>query len=205
MDQIQNQPQNQSPQDPRGGAAKSLGLFIWDLLKILIISFIIIIPIRYYVAQPFIVQGSSMEPNFHTGEYLIVDEITYHTSQPQRGDIIVFKFPKDTTQYFIKRIIGLPGETVQVKNGRVIVFNQQHPQGFTLDENYLPPNTPTLGSDQKVTLGSDEFFVLGDNRGASSDSRFWGSVPRSDVVGRVLFRAYPFQTFTEFGHIQYNS
>lgn len=203
--QIQNQQQSQNPEPQGDSAAKSLGLFVWDLLKILIISFVIIIPIRYYVAQPFIVQGSSMEPNFHTGEYLIIDELTYRNSAPQRGDIIVFKYPRDTRQYFIKRVIGLPGETVRIQDGKVTILNKQHPEGFTLDETYLPQNTLTLGGDGKFTLGSDEFYVLGDNRNASSDSRFWGPVPRNDVIGRVLFRAYPLQQFTEFGHIQYNS
>jgi len=201
--QIQNNQDPNQQQDP--SAVKSLGLFIWDLVKILVISFVIIIPIRYYVAQPFIVQGSSMEPNFHTGEYLVIDELTYRNSQPQRGDIIVFKYPRDTSQFFIKRIIGLPGETVQIKDSKVTIFNKANPQGFTLDETYLPPNTPTLGSDSKFTLGSDEFYVLGDNRPASSDSRFWGPVPRNDIIGRVLFRAYPFQNFTEFKHIQYTA
>jgi signal peptidase I len=192
------QPENQS-------AAKSIGIFIWDLVKVFIISIVIILPIRYYVAQPFIVQGSSMEPNFHDGEYLIIDEFTYKHSPPQRGDVIVFKFPKNTSEYFIKRIIGLPGETVQVKDAKVTIFNKDHPAGFVLQENYLPNQNVTFGSDAKTTLGSDEFFVLGDHRLASSDSRYWGPVPRNDLVGRVLIRAYPFQSFTKFGHIQYNS
>ncbi|MDB4939652.1 MAG: signal peptidase signal peptidase [Candidatus Doudnabacteria bacterium] len=182
-----------------------MGTFVVDLIKVLLIALVIILPVRYYVAQPFIVSGSSMEPTFYTGEYLIIDELTYHISAPQRGDVIVFKYPKDNTQYFIKRIIGLPGETVKIQENKVIIINAQNPQGFVLDEKYLPAGDTTFpyGQDTR-TLGSTEYFVLGDNRLASSDSRFWGPVPTNDIVGKVFVRAFPFQTFKKFNHVEYS-
>ncbi len=195
---------NQQPPKREGRAFAALGLFILDLLKVLIIALVIVLPIRYFVAQPFVVSGSSMQPNFHDGEYLIIDELSYHTGNPERGDIIVFKYPKDTSEYFIKRVIGLPGERVVIKEGHVYIYNAANPNGMELDETYLPAGTETL-VDTDRTLGDDEFFVLGDNRPASSDSRFWGPVPRSDIVGRVVLRAYPFNVFSTFSHITYSN
>ncbi len=199
MEQDSINQQNSNPNEAGFGA------FLWDLFVIFAIAMAIIIPIRYYVAQPFIVSGSSMEPNFHNGEYLIIDELSYHLHQPQRGDIIVFKYPKNTSEYFIKRIIALPGEKVQVANNQVIIYNKENPKGMVLDEKYLPSGDLTfpVGSDDTVTLGSDEYFVLGDNRPASSDSRFWGPVPRNDIVGKVFIRAYPFQSVTHFNSVSY--
>lgn len=187
------------------GALGELGAFIFDLVKVFLISAAIILPVRYYIAQPFIVSGSSMEPNFHTGEYLIINELAYHLHNPERGDIIVFKYPKDNTQYFIKRVIGLPGERVRIEENKVIVYNTDHPNGFVLDETYLPKTTMTfpVGSGDPVTLGPDEFFVLGDNRVASSDSRFWGPVPRNDIVGKVFVRAFPLDTVKKFDNVTY--
>jgi signal peptidase I len=181
-------------------------LFIWDLVKVVVIALVIIIPIRYYVIQPFIVSGSSMEPTFENGQYLIVNELDYHIGKPQRGDVIVFKYPKNTSEYFIKRVIGLPGEKVLIQNGKVIIYNTANPNGLTLDESYLPAGLYTEATtDQAVTLGPDEYFVLGDNRPASSDSRFWGDVPSNDIVGKVVLRAYPFSQFTRFITPQYQT
>lgn len=181
-------------------------LFIWDLVKVVVIALVIIIPIRYYVIQPFIVSGSSMEPTFENGQYLIVNELDYHISSPKRGDVIVFKYPKNTSEYFIKRVIGLPGEKVLIQNGKVIIYNTANPNGFALDESYLPAGLYTEATtDQPITLGPDEYFVLGDNRPASSDSRFWGDVPSNDIVGKVVLRAYPFSQFTRFTTPQYQT
>jgi signal peptidase I len=186
------------------GSFSDLGAFIFDLIKVLLISLAIILPIRYYVAQPFIVSGSSMEPTFYTGEYLVINELSYHLGSPQRGDIVVFKYPKDNTQYFIKRIIGLPGETVTIEDNKVIIKNKDNPNGFVLKEDYLGAGETTFpyGSNTR-TLGSEEYYVLGDNRLASSDSRFWGPVPKNDLVGKVFIRAFPFQDFKKFNSIEY--
>ncbi|GAC1413514.1 MAG: signal peptidase I [Candidatus Doudnabacteria bacterium] len=187
------------------GSFSEIGTFVGDLIKVLIISLAIILPVRYYIAQPFIVSGSSMEPTFYTGEYLIIDELSFHLHQPQRGDVIVFKYPKDNRQYFIKRVIGLPGETVKIIDNKVVIYNPANPNGFALEEKYLPAGDTTFPyGDNSRTLGSAEYFVLGDNRLASSDSRFWGPVPSNDIVGKVFVRAFPFQSFRKFNHVEYS-
>jgi signal peptidase I len=196
---------NKNQQAQGGGSSmQAVGAFIWDLVKILVIALVIIVPFRMFVAEPFVVSGSSMLPNFQNGNYLIVDRLSYITGNPQRGDVIVLLYPKDTSQFFIKRVIGLPGDTIELpvagspNYGRVIIYNQQNPRGFVLPEAYLPAGTLTYGSPQKVMLASGEYFVLGDNRIASSDSRVWGILPRNDIVGKVWLRIFPFNDFGFF-------
>jgi len=175
--------------------------FAWtfELVKIVVISLVIIIPIRYFLIQPFYVKGASMEPNFYDHEYLIIDEITYRFNEPQRGDIVVFRYPRNPQEYFIKRMIGLPGESVLIKDGAVTIFNKANPDGLSLDESYLPEGLKTYGSsEEKVELGADEYFVLGDNRNSSKDSRSFGPVNRSFITGRVLLRGWPFNRATIF-------
>ena len=141
-----------------------------------------------------------MEPNFHDQEYLIIDELSYRFNQPQRGDIIVFRYPLDPQEYFIKRVIGLPGEKVEIKDGKVIIYNLDHPDGLTLDETYLPAGTVTeKNSVNGVTeLGSDEYFVMGDNRDYSKDSRTFGPVKKSFFIGKVMFRGWPLNKIAVF-------
>ncbi len=171
---------------------KKIFIFIWETIKIVIISLAIIIPVRYYLIQPFFVRGASMTPNFDNGQYLVVDEISYRFEGPERGEVIVFKYPLDTSQYYIKRIVGLPEETVEIKDGQVIIYNQNYPQGMVLDESsYLAVSTITWG-ETKIELAQDEYFVLGDNRQASSDSRQWGELVEKNIIGRVWLRAWPF-------------
>ncbi len=167
---------------------KKYFLFVWEVLKIFIIASVIVLPIRYFLFQPFIVKGESMIPNFQPGNYLIVDEISYRFKSPERGDVIVFKYPKDRAQKFIKRVIGLPGETVEVKGGKVTIYKNQESQ--TLNEKYLPNPSGTIGT-LKLVLGIDEYFVLGDNREFSYDSRVWGSVPVKNIIGKVFLRVLP--------------
>ena len=114
---------------------KSSLFFTWEIIKIIIISLAIIIPVRYFLIQPFFVNGASMEPQFHDGEYLIIDELSYRFNKPQRGEVIVFKYPKAPSQYYIKRIIGLPNEKIKIDQGKIIIFNDQNPNGFILNEN----------------------------------------------------------------------
>lgn len=169
---------------------KSFFAFTWEIIKIVVIALVIVIPIRYLIFQPFFVKGQSMEPNFENGDYLIVDEISYKLRDPKRGEVVVFKYPNDTSQRYIKRIIGLPEETVVIENNKIEISNQEGSK--VLDEStYLPSSTFTPGN-IKITLGEDEYFVLGDNRPSSSDSRRWGALPREDIVGRVYIRAWPF-------------
>ncbi len=147
--------------------------------------------IRFYIAAPYLVQGTSMDPTFHSTDYLIIDRVSYRLEEPERGDVIVFRFPQDPSRSFIKRVIGLPGETVTIKDQKVTIINAINPDGFTIDEPYV--STENLReSDTRVTLGKDEFFVMGDNRKASADSRTWGTLPRGNITGRALLRLYPF-------------
>ena len=178
---------NKEQSSSSGSAALA---FIFELIQVAAVSLAIIIPVRYFLIQPFYVKGASMEPNFYDHEYLIIDEISYRFNPPQRGDIVVFRYPNDPRQYFIKRIIGLPGDRVKVVGGRVTLYNAGHPEGSVLDEHeYLGPIFTS--GDKDVTLGSGEFFLLGDNRVASLDSRIFGPVARSYIVGRVWLRGWP--------------
>lgn len=162
----------------------------------IIISLVIILPVRYFLVQPFFVIGASMEPNFQSGNYLIIDELSYRLRGPERGEVIVFKYPLNQREYYIKRIVGIPGETIIVKNGKVTIKNEKNPEGFVLDESiYINEYT---GHDTERMLGRNEYFVLGDNRGASSDSRTWGAVPENLIVGRAWVRVFPFGEFKVF-------
>jgi len=165
--------------------------FIWEITKIVIIALLIVVPIRYFIFQPFFVRGRSMEPNFENGDYLIIDEISYRFRDPQRGEVIVFKYPQNPSQRYIKRIIGLPGETIEIEDGKVIIYQKNFGAQVLDESSYLPPYLETPG-DTRVSLDENEYFVLGDNRVSSSDSRRWGPLPREDIVGRVFFRAWPF-------------
>ncbi|MFH1461264.1 MAG: signal peptidase I [Patescibacteria group bacterium] len=173
---------------------KKVFIFIWEIVKIVVISLAIIIPVRYYLIQPFFVRGASMEPNFDNGQYLVIDEISYRFEEPVRGEVVVFRYPIDPSQYYIKRIIGLPGETIEIENGQIFVYNQEFPEGRILDESaYLPLGRLTSGQ-VKVELNENQYFVLGDNRQASSDSRQWGALAENYIIGRVWIRAWPFDS-----------
>ena len=177
--------------EPQSRQGSAIGYELWDIMKVLFISLAIVLPIRYFLVQPFIVRGASMEPTFEDSEYLIIDELSYYIRQPERGEVVVFRYPRDPKQFFIKRIMGLPGEEVDIKGGRVTILNAEHPSGFTVDEQYLdPPNRPTYPEVHRK-LGIDEYFVLGDNRDFSSDSRIWGILPKKLITGRTLLRVWP--------------
>lgn len=176
--------------------------FIWEVTKVIVISLAIILPIRYYLVQPFFVKGASMESTLDNGDYLLINEISYRFSEPERGDVIVFRYPEDKTQFFIKRIIGLPGETVEIRNNTVIIYNADNPDGLTLEEPYLDAHQETLGN-MVMRLDPNEYFVLGDNRLESSDSRRWGTVNKTLIVGKAAFRAWPFDKFGKIEKITY--
>ncbi len=153
------------------------------------VIFAILVCVRLFVAEPFLVYGSSMEPNFETGDYLIVEELSYKLQAPQRGDVVVLVPPDEPSKHFIKRIIGLPGEKVVVKGKDVTIYNKEHPDGMLLVEPYV-----TFQSDREATrtLSSTEYFVMGDNRAVSFDSRSWGPLPTKNITGKALLRLYPF-------------
>jgi signal peptidase I len=163
---------------------------LWDTIKFVALAALIVIPIRMFVFQPFIVSGESMYPTFNNADYLIIDELSYHFKQPERGQVIVFKYPNDPSRFFIKRIIGLPGETIMFKDRSVFIKNTDHPDGIKLDEPYLTQIT-IPGEQLEVPVTSDHYFVMGDNRGFSSDSRAWGLLPRENITGTAKLRLLP--------------
>lgn len=165
-----------------------------EFLRLALIAAAIALPIRYFVAQPFIVRGASMEPKFYDREYLVIDELSYFFREPKRGEVIVFRYPLNPREYFIKRVIGLPGETVAIRDGKLSIHNSEHPEGVRLDESYLRPGIRTAG-EISWKLGPNEYVILGDNRPASSDSRNWGVLERRFVTGRAVFRAWPLARF----------
>ncbi len=164
-----------------------------EILTFIVLAVIIVVPIRLFVAQPFVVEGESMHPTFESGDYLVVDELSYHLGAPKRGDVVVFRYPGDPNVFYIKRIIGLPGETVHINHG-VTTVTKTDGSTVTLDESYVVAEDATYTQD--TTLGGDQFFVMGDNRPKSSDSRIWGPLPKKNIMGRALFRLIP---FTEVG------
>lgn len=178
--------------------------FIWELIKVVVISLAIIIPVRYFLIQPFYVKGASMEPNFYDHEYLIINEISYRFEEPQRGDIVVFKYPRDPKQYFIKRIVALPGERIEISNNQIRVHNKEKPEGVILNESmYLDSSARTWG-EMSVLLGPEEYFVLGDNRSSSVDSRQFGSLKKEFIIGKTWLRGWPFDRINIFESPVYN-
>lgn len=164
--------------------------YFFELIKVVVISALIVAPIRYFLIQPFSVSGASMQPQFYDGEYLIVDEFTYRREEPKRGDVVVFRYPNKPSDFYIKRIVGLPGETIKIKDGKLEIYNEKNPWGLVLSEPYLKKDEITRG-EMSVKINKDNFFVMGDNRQASSDSRVWGTVDKKFFIGKVWLRAWP--------------
>ncbi|MSU44655.1 signal peptidase I [Candidatus Nomurabacteria bacterium] len=167
---------------------KTTAQSFWELVRFAIIALIIVIPIRVLIAEPFVVSGSSMIPTFENGNYLIIDKISYKLRAPKRNDVIIFKNPNNTKVFFIKRIIGLPNETVDVASNEVTITNKEYPERFTLDQSFIKNSG---GLDAHLELESDEYFVMGDNRSGSSDSRSWGAVKRELILGKAFIRLLP--------------
>jgi signal peptidase I len=172
----------------------------WEIIKILALAFIIVMPIRLFLVQPFYVKGTSMDPNFKDGEYLIIDEISYRFHAPQRGDIVVFRYPADPQEHFIKRVIGLPGEKVEIKDNQVYINDKPLNESAYLDPSVITQTT----KEGAITVGPDEYYVMGDNRPASKDSRFFGPVKKSFFTGRVELRGLPFNRVGVFHTPVYN-
>lgn len=168
--------------------------FLWEITKIALVAFVIVAGLRMFVFQPFLVRGASMEPNFHNFDYLIVEEVSYRFRKPDRGEVIVFRFPRDPSQRYIKRIIGLPGETLQVQDGRVSIWRGEEP--VELEEGWQV--LPVAPGSVRMQLGEDEYFVMGDNRQHSSDSRNWGALPEEFIIGRVFLRVLPLSAFAKY-------
>lgn len=182
----QQPPVQDAPDDLTPEISSTRNLIFFALLVL-----IIVLPIRVYVAKPFIVSGASMFPTFNTWHYLIIDQLSYKLSSPERGDVIVFRFPQNPSRFFIKRIIGLPNETVQLNGTTVTIINDEFKDGFVLDEPYVSPEN-TQKENLIMRLGDDEYFVMGDNRKASADSRSWGPLESYRIIGRAYLRLFPF-------------
>lgn len=165
--------------------------FIKEIIRFTLLSLAIVLPIRFFIAQPFLVSGASMDPTFADGQYLIIDELSYYFNNPQRNEVIVFKYPLMPSKYFIKRIIGLPSETVIVHDNDITIINTEHPEGMKLDETYVK-NPDSQMRDINIKLSDSQYYVMGDNRIASSDSRDWGPVDKKFITGHVFVRLLPF-------------
>lgn len=165
---------------------------ISEIIQFSIIAIIIVVPIRMFIAQPFIVSGDSMVETFESGQYLIVDQLSYYFDDPARGDVIVFRYPRDPSKFFIKRVIGLPGDTIKIEDSKITIFNEEHLDGVTLDEPYVKSMQAAPLFEE--ILGDREYFVMGDNRDRSSDSRSWGVLQEERIVGRAFLRLFPPQT-----------
>jgi len=173
----------------------TLGHSIIEWIKVVVIALAIALPIRWFVAEPFIVNGASMDPTFATGQFLVVDRLTYRFEAPKRGDVIVFEYPNDPSTYYIKRIIGLPGETVNIKDGKITIINKENPSGLTLNEPYISAMHLSTDTSSR-TLTSTQYFVMGDNRAQSSDSRYWGPLESHFIIGRPFVRLLPVTTLS---------
>lgn len=181
---------NSIPPSSGNSSKNALWKSIREWVQIIVIALIISLPIRFFIAEPFVVNGASMDPTFSTGQFLIVDRLTYRFEQPSRGDVIVFEYPNDPSTYYIKRIIGLPGEEIKINDGKVTIINSANPKGFELTEPYIEP-IHAAHDTYDVTLGPTEYFVMGDNRAQSSDSRVWGPLDKHFIVGRPVVRLLP--------------
>ncbi len=168
-----------------------------EILQVIVMTLVIVIPIRLFIANPFKVEGKSMEPTYFDREYLIIDEISYRFNEPKRGEVVVLHPPTDPDKYFIKRVVGLPGETVEIIQGQVKVFTKDHLTGWILDESgyfdptELPKQDREAMNMRPVTLADDQYFVMGDNRRASFDSRYFGPITRDELIGRAWLRGWP--------------
>lgn len=169
-----------------------------EIAEVIVIALVAVFFVRTFLFQPFLVSGASMETNFSNGDYILVDELTYRIREPERGEVIIFRYPKDESTYFIKRILGLPGETVEIANNQVVIHNALYPQGKAIHESYLQSGMSILscasrdnGVSEKVALKEGEYFVMGDNRMASFDSRCWGAVKKSEIIGVARIRLWP--------------
>lgn len=168
---------------------------ILESVKFILTVFIIWLFIRLFIMQPFLVDGASMSPNLETANYLIVDKLSYHFTEPKRGDVVVFKFPQDTGKYFIKRIIAIPGDTIDIENGKARVTDQNG-RKFEIEDSFVKFTSPYDTKNLKLEV--DEYFVMGDNREHSYDSRTWGPVNKKYIQGKPFIRLFPFTQITLF-------
>lgn len=178
---------------------KNFLLAVWEVAEVVIVAVVTVFIIRSFLVQPFLVSGASMEPNFSSGDYLLIDEISYRFREPARGEVVVFRYPENPSVYYIKRIVGLPGEHVVIRGGNITIFNSANPNGFVYNEPYLSQGLRTVGN-VDVVLSGQQLFVLGDNRNYSYDSRSWGPLPLNDMIGLVRLRLLPITKVEAFSY-----
>jgi len=183
---------------------KRVGTFFLDIIETIVIALAIFVVVYLFLVQPHQVKGLSMFPRFNDAEYILTNKVSYRLHTPQRGDVVVFKSPQNPEVDFIKRIIGLPGEKIKVMNGKIYI------NGVSLDESvYLPNDFVTNAGafakeGQEITVPSEEYFCVGDNRNHSSDSREWGFVPVKDIVGKAWLRYWPLNRLGFVPHERYS-
>lgn len=185
--QLENNPELSQPKDRHSGFLRNLA----DILETLVLSVLLFVSINLVSAR-IRVDGASMEPTLVSGEYVVVDRVSYRLGSPQRGDIIIFHYPLNPKEEYIKRVIGLPGDEVEVKNNAVYV------NGQLLDESYLKITTDYAGT---WRVPESRLFVLGDNRNNSSDSHDWGTVPMDYVVGKAILVYWPPPSWGLIDHV----
>jgi signal peptidase I len=170
---------------------KQVLIFFWEVIEIAIIAFASVFIIRTFIVQPFLVRGASMEPSFLNGDYLLIDEISMRFRDIRRGEAVVFRFPRDPNVFYIKRVIGLPNETVVIKDNTVTIKNSENPEGFVIQEPYVQAGGVTGEEEVTFLVKENEYLAMGDNRSYSYDSRSWGAVPKDDIIGLVRIRLWP--------------
>ncbi len=182
--------------------------YIVDIIETVVVALAIFVVVYLFLLQPHQVKGASMQPNFTDGEYILTDKISYRFAKPQRGDVIIFQAPTDPEVDFIKRIIGLPGEQVKITDGKIVIYNAEHKNGFTLNEPYSILGPTSGGKDApqntEVSIPNDQYFVLGDNRVESFDSRSWGMLPKNKIIGKAWLRYWPINKLGFVKHAKYN-
>lgn len=186
---------------------KVIGKFFLDIVETFVIALSIFLVVYLFLLQPHQVNGQSMVPNFQNGEYVLTDKISYRLGSPERGDVVVFHAPESahcpegTGCDFIKRVIGMPGETIEVKNSAIYLNGQKLP------ESYIPQDYDTMAGafskNKVISLGMNEYFVVGDNRPYSSDSRAWGPIHREDIVGKAFFKYWPMDIIGRIESVSY--
>lgn len=190
-----------------GTVVNSFFSVVFEIIKTVVIVGVLALALRIFIIQPFIVEGLSMSPTLANNDYLLIDKLSYRFSEPQRGDIIVFKYPKDERYNFIKRIIGLPHETIRITEQSVVITNTENPNGLVLHEDYLKDIGASLINNNRrviaIDIPNDQYFVMGDNRLGSSDSREWGLLPKDEIIGRSFVRLFPVGDFNVLGDPQY--
>lgn len=160
------------------------GFMLREILESVVIAVVLAILIKLFLFQNFAIPSGSMEPTLYSGDYIGVNKIIYKLSEPKRGDVIVFKYPIDPKREFVKRLIGLPGETIQIRDNRVFIDNK------IIEQPFLPVglNYPNYGP---FKIPSGKYFMMGDNRPHSNDSRSWGTVPQNNIIGKAIFIYWP--------------